>query len=355
MALATRSRAIAAGIDVHEYDAVTAEIEDLDAWSDGFRDAAVGHFTVAVEARAAGRQASAREAFRSASAWYFFAGAWPSPRVSTYQEAAQAHWAALELGDEPVQRIDGPRFRAVLRRPTGAADAPLVVLVPGLDGAKEELASLSDALLARGCATIAMDGPGQGELVGEVAPTADYASVVTEVLDAVAELPSGEWRPRTVGALACSIGGLYATASLAREPRLRAGVIVSGLVQAPPYEHLPPLIQGLLGARTTTEAEARNFVASLDITDLVPSISVPVLVVDGDADPLVNGDFTGAWIAGHVPGAQRWVISGGDHNVANARWKWLPGAADWLSATLREAAPSFELVPTPVQQEGEEA
>lgn len=338
MALATRSRAVAAGIDVHEYDAVTARIESLDAWSDGFRSAAARHAATAVHARDQDRLVSAREAFLTAAAWYFFAGAWPSARVSTYQKAAQAQWAAFELGQPPAERVDGHRFRGILRRPDEQDDAPLVVLVPGLDGAKEELSSLADALLARGCATFAIDGPGQGELVGELPPTADYPAVVGEALDALQARSTGSWRPAVVGILGCSIGGLYATASLARDERLRAGVVVSGLVKAPPYDDLPPLIQGLLAVRTTSGEEARRFVGSLDITGVVSSISVPVLVVDGDADPLVNGDFTGAWIAEHVAGAQRRVISGGDHNVANARGEWLPGAADWLAAALRAAA-----------------
>ncbi|WP_459984867.1 alpha/beta hydrolase [Nocardioides sp. AN3] len=337
MALGTRSRAVAAGIDVHEYDAIVAGIEKLDSWSDGFRDAAAKHAAAGVRARNDGRLVSARQSFLNAAVWYYFAGAWPSPRVSTYKEAAAALREALALAEPIAEHVDGPRFRGILRLPFVDEYTPLVVLVPGLDGAKEELTTLSDALLARGCATFAMDGPGQGELVGDVPPTADYAAVVTEALDAIEERAGGAWQPGSIGILGCSLGGFYATASLAHDPRLRAGVIVSGLVKAPPFEDLPPLIQGLLAVRTGTIDEARQFVASLDITERTHSISAPVFVVDGDADPLVQGDFTGAWIAENVAGAQRHVVHGGDHNVANARWEWLPCAADWLSATLRHA------------------
>ncbi|MBM7520054.1 alpha/beta hydrolase [Nocardioides nitrophenolicus] len=342
MTAATRSRAVAAGIDVHEYDAVTGALTSLDRWSDSFRDVAAGYVRTAVAAREQGLAVTSGEAFLTASAWYYFAGSWPSPRTSTYQEAAQAQAAALAVLDPGAERVEGDRFRGVLRRPA-TESAALVVLVPGLDGAKEELWSLAEALLARGCATLVLDGPGQGELVGVQAPTTDYPAVVREALDAVLPRFPDEGREVRAGILACSLGGLYATATLAAEPRLRAGVVVSGLVKVPPYADLPPLIQGLLTVRTGDEEGARRFTGSLDVTDAALAIDVPLLVVDGDADPLVHGDFTGRWLAEHVTGAERRVVAGGDHNIANARGRWLPGAADWLAQQL--GAPVVRAVP----------
>jgi alpha-beta hydrolase superfamily lysophospholipase len=332
MAAATRSRAVAAGIDVHEYDAVTATLTSLDDWCPTFRATAATHVRSAVRARDEGRTVTAGGAFLTASLWYYFAGSWPTSQVSTYQESAQAQRAALDLLDPTAERVEGDRFRGVLRRPDAhAGTAPLVVLVPGLDGAKEELFSISEALLARGCATFAIDGPGQGELVGVQPPAPDYPAVVGAALDRLADL-----LPTTpTGVLACSLGGLYATATLAVEPRLAAGVVVSGLVKAPPYDHLPPLIRALLGVRAASEEDVRAFAASLDVSEAAPAIEVPLLVVDGDADPLVNGDFTGQWLSEHVPDAQRRVVPGGDHNIANARGQWLPDAADWLVERLR--------------------
>lgn len=342
MAAATRSRAVAAGIDVHEYDAVTGALTSLDRWCDSFRDVAAGYVRTAVAAREEGLAVTSGEAFLTASAWYYFAGSWPNGRTGTYQEAAQAQAAALAVLDPGAERLEGDLFRGVLRRPA-TESAALVVLVPGLDGAKEELWSLAEALLARGCATLVLDGPGQGELVGVQPPTTDYPAVVREALDVAFARFEDEGREVRAGVLACSLGGLYATATLAREPRLRAGVVVSGLVRTPPYDDLPPLIQGLLTVRAGDEEGARRFTASLDVTAAALAIDVPLLVVDGDADPLVHGDFTGRWLAEQVPGAERRVVAGGDHNVANARGRWLPAAADWLAQQL--GAPVVSAVP----------
>ena len=51
----------------------------------------------------------------------------------------------------------------VLRAPRSAGPHPVVILVPGLDSAKEELRPTEQMFLDRGLATFAVDGPGQGE------------------------------------------------------------------------------------------------------------------------------------------------------------------------------------------------
>lgn len=344
MAFATRSRAVAAGIDVHEYDAVTGGLRSLDDWCETFRDVAASYLATAETAQAEGRIVTSGEAFLIASMWYYFAGSWPNPRTTTYQEAAQAQAAALKLLDPGAERVEGALFRGVLRLPSASDTAALVVLIPGLDGAKEELWPLSQALLARGCATVVIDGPGQGELVGLQAPTTDYPAVVREALDVVFARLGARGQDVRAGVLACSLGGLYATATLAAEPRLQAGVVVSGLVRVPSYDDLPPLIQGLLDVRAGDEDGARRFTGSLDVTGSAAGIDVPLLVVDGDADPLVRGEFTGRWLAEHVAGAERRVVPGGDHNVANARGRWLPAAADWLAQQLDAPADSASRV-----------
>ena len=49
-----------------------------------------------------------------------------------------------------------------LRRPRDVDKPPLVVLIPGLDSTKEEFFHWEDVFLARGMATLSLDGPGPG-------------------------------------------------------------------------------------------------------------------------------------------------------------------------------------------------
>lgn len=82
-----------------------------------------------------------------------------------------------------ARRMSGEGFTGWLR---GPADPPgTVVVVPGLDSAKEEFLDLVDALLARGPAVFAMDGPGQGVLAATTTFVPGYERVVGRVIDAL--------------------------------------------------------------------------------------------------------------------------------------------------------------------------
>src|SRR4029077_8860410 len=102
--------------------------------------------------------------------------------------------AAHELLDPTAERVeaplDGGRVVGNLRRPGGVDKAPLVVLIPGLDSTKEEFFHWEDVFLARGMATLSLDGPGQGETGFALDIRPDYEAAVGGLLDAVA--PPGE-------------------------------------------------------------------------------------------------------------------------------------------------------------------
>lgn len=342
MVAGTRSRVVGAGIDPYEYAAVTDRMTQLDDWPGAFRAAAQRHLEAAKTAQEAGRRQTARESYRLAGAWFYFAGATASAQVGTFREAADAQWASLQLGDEGerVARVRGQRFAGFLRVPAGhGGSGPLVVLVPGLDGAKDEYQSLTEEFVSRGVATLAIDGPGQGELVGVQPPTSDYAAVVTEAIDRASSGADVDWTPSAVGIMGLSLGAHYTLRALAQVERLVAGVVVSGFAKVG-WEAIAPLPRRLLLRRTDNEQSAVDFANTLDVSQLVPSITAPLMVVDGGQDPLVHGDFTGEWIAKSVQDGRRRFIEEGDHNVANARWLWLPDAIDWLTGHLTEAAVS---------------
>src|SRR5437660_470673 len=89
----------------------------------------------------------------------------------------------------------------------------------------ESIRTWEDVYLARGMATLSLDGPGQGEGgYGEGRMRPDYEAAVTAALDHLAgrdDLDMGR-----VGAIGISLGGHYAPRAAAGEPRLRAVVAV---------------------------------------------------------------------------------------------------------------------------------
>jgi len=74
---------------------------------------------------------------------------------------------------------------AYLRVPpaAGFGDPPVVIMVPGLDSTKEELQATAEYFLARGLATLAVDGPGQGEAEYELPIEPAYEKVATAAVD----------------------------------------------------------------------------------------------------------------------------------------------------------------------------
>lgn len=336
LAAGTRSRAVAAGLDGYEFDALVETIPDPERWPDVLREAASRHLETGDRAAEAGRLETAATAYRTASVWLYFAQAWPTASADGYGASARAQWRAISLREPQARRLSGDSFRAVLRHPAQAGPTgPVVLLVSGLDGAKEEQLAVSDVLLSRGLSTVAIDGPAQGELTTVQPFSPDFSRVVTEVIETLQSL-DGQWNPSSIGIWGSSLGGHYTVTALAREKRLAAGVVVSGFAKAG-WEAMGPYVRSLATIRAGSEEAAARFADSLDVTAEVSSIEAPVFLVDGGQDPLVNGPMTGSWISGEVRDGTYRFIEQGDHNVANARWLWLDDAADWIAGHLRPA------------------
>lgn len=324
-----RSRAIAGGIDSCEYDQVTASIESLHEWPARFRAAGHAHYLLGEDAGQAGRRVSAGQAFLAAAAWFHFTTILPSHDRAGHAEAGNAMRRALTYLDPTASVLHGRQFTGILRRPEVAPNPALVVVAPGMDSSKEEFHAVAEALLRRGVATLSIDGPGQGELATRSAPTAHYDLVVSEALDAV---QATGLVPSSIGILALSLGGYYAPVSLAREPRLSAGVAVSGPYRLVWDELLPFLVESL-ALRAGSITAARAFAERIDLTNIAATIEPPLLVVDGGMD-VIPGFINGQMLAEQAQRGEYLLIPEGDHLIGNARWKWLPYAADWLTEHL---------------------
>ncbi len=107
-------------------------------------------------------------------------------------------------------------------------------MVPGLDSTKEELQATAEYFLARGLATLAVDGPGQGEAEYELPIEPAYEKVATAAVDFLQDR-AGLDADRT-GLFGVSLGGYYAARAAAYEKRLRAVVALAG-----PYRLRPGL------------------------------------------------------------------------------------------------------------------
>src|SRR5947207_2872689 len=146
--------------------------------------------------------------------------AMPDARI----EAAITHWAPRFTS----QGVDPSDFALAgnLRRPHAADPAPLVLLLPGLDSAKEEFPRWEEVFLVRGLATFSLDGPGQGETGERSSIYPNYEVAVTAAIDALQGREGIDLE--RIGAAGVSLGGYYAPRAAAYEKRLKAVVGISG-------------------------------------------------------------------------------------------------------------------------------
>lgn len=314
------TRATGAGVDPHEYRRVTDSLASVADWGPSFLRTGQSHLRRAEEA---GSARSAGEHLLLAARWFHLATL--APYAQAHRAAAEADRAlgrALGILEPTARRVSGEGFTGWLRGPSRAPGT--VVVVPGLDSAKEEFLDLVDALLARGLAVFAMDGPGQGVLSATTTFVPDYERVVGRVVDAIGV-------PR-VGLVGLSLGGYFAARAAALEPRVAAVATVSGPFRLD-WDELPPPVRDVMGLRAGGAAAAREFVRHVDLADLAPRIAAPLLVVDGGRD-VIPGVTNGEPLARLAPHGTYLSVPHGDHLVGNARSDWLPRLCDHITHTL---------------------
>ncbi|MEU7726897.1 alpha/beta fold hydrolase [Streptomyces sp. NPDC040724] len=322
-AAAQWTRATGAGVDPHEYRRVTDGLTSVADWGPAFHR--TGHDYLG-RAEDAGSSRSAGEYLLMAARWFHLATLAPYPYPDAHRAAGEADHAlgrALTVLEPGARRVSGEGFTGWLR---GPSDAPgTVVVVPGLDSAKEEFLDLVSALLARGLAVFAMDGPGQGVLAATTTFVPDYERIVGRAVDAL-----GAAR---VGLVGLSLGGYFAARTAALEPRVAAVATVSGPFRLD-WAELPPPVRDIMAQRAGGADAAHAFARDVDLAALAPRISAPLLVVDGGQD-VIPGVTNGEPLARLAPHGTYLSVPHGDHLLGNARPDWLPRLSDHIAHALR--------------------
>lgn len=251
--------------------------------------------------------AAAAALYMKASGLYFM-GRFPCPNHPAKQRCAvmerETYLAAARYWEVPVVQVkipfqgrsgEGTEIVFLYRRPPGIARPPVVVMWGGVDAWKEQMTGASDALLAKGIATIAMDNAGTGE------------SPVRGVLDAERQFlavfawasAQADLRGEKVGCLGRSFGGYWATKLAHTHPEKIAGAVNWGggahymfqpdWVEASrfPDSYLMELVETrsrMLGAGN--DQEYIDFFKRLSLLDqgVLDQPCAPLLLVNGKED-----------------------------------------------------------------------
>ena len=292
---------------------------------------------------AQGRTAAGqRSFFRYASACYRFGqAALPADTADKRALHGSMVWAfgQAALHDEPVtEKVEiawrGGRLCGWLARPAGVERPPVVIIMGGFDGWREEYWPGAEQLLRRGIAAFLVDGPGQGEtrLVHGLYFDADFHRAFSVMADTLLADPRLGDR---VGIWGNSLGGFLAARTVASDPRFAALCVNGGTVRPIELPERFPRFWSKVEALAGSADRARAVMQALDLGPLAASITCPLLQLHGAPDTVfllenARGIFDGA----ASPDKTLLVWDDGDHCIYNHSEEKNLVVAEWFASRL---------------------
>ncbi len=336
-------RFVANGVNLTDFEEVTGSISSWDDWCRAWSARAAVHESLGRDALAGKKFITAAEHLSRAAVTYHFAKflfVQDVPQMrDAHLKAVECRRLALPFLDPPGERVEipyeGKRLFGILRKPNGVARPPVVVMAMGLDSAKEEMDAYERTFLERGVATLAFDGPGQGEGEYDFAIRGDYEVAVKAVIDHIET--RRDLDADRVGMWGVSLGGYYAPRAAAFEPRVKACIALSG-----PYdfsEHwndLPELTREAFRVRShcATPEEARARAATLSLREVASRIACPIFIMTGKLDRIIPWQHAER-LAREVKGpVELLIIEDGNHVANNRGYRYRPQTADWMAEQL---------------------
>jgi len=227
-------RFIANGVPLTDFHEAIRKIDKWDDWCRVWAARAKLHEAMGRDALDKHHDISAGEHLQTAGVLYHFAKFVfvedMAQLNAAHAKAVDCRTLALPHIDPPGERVaipyEGHTLYGVLRRPTGVQRPPVVVMCMGMDSAKEEMATNEYHFLRRDIATLAFDGPGQGEAEYDLPIRPDYEKAVSAVCDFIETRTDLD--AARIAVWGVSFGGYYAPRAAAFEKRLKACIAISG-------------------------------------------------------------------------------------------------------------------------------
>jgi pimeloyl-ACP methyl ester carboxylesterase len=336
-------RFVASGVPLADFEQVTAGITHWDEWCGAWSARGAVHEELGHRALTEGYRCTAGKHFTRAALCYHFGKFMFVHKFSemrrAHEEVVKCRNLALPLLDPPGERVEisfiNNQLYGILRKPASALKPPVVVLCVGLDSTKEEMDVYENLFLARGMATLAFDGPGQGEGEYDLPIRGDYEKPVAAVVDYIES--RADLDKQRIGILGVSLGGYYSARAAAFEKRIKACLSLSG-----PYSWVE-VFDGRnelsreafrVRAHCKTMEEARERAMTLTLHGVAKSITCPIYIVAGEFDRLTppsNAERIAAEVSG--PKVLN-IVAGGNHVVNNRRYMYETQTADWMGQQL---------------------
>lgn len=334
------------GVPLADFQEVTASVERWEDWCGAWSARAAIHEALGDQALAEGCKLSAGEHYTRAAVCYHFG---KFLFVNDMVQMKKAHAKAVECRNKalpllrpPGERVaiayEGKQLYGILRKPAQVARPPVVVMCMGLDSAKEEMDDYENRFLKRGVATLAFDGPGQGEAEYDFAICPEYEKPVKAVVDYIEA--RSDLDAQRVGIWGVSLGGYYAPRAACFEKRIKACVALSGAFErSTSFEGRPIINVEAFRVRTKSAnlEEAGRIAARMTLKGHARNITCPIYIVAGTKDRLTPHSHAEK-LAAEVSGpCVLSVIEGGNHVVNNYWYRYRDQTADWMAEQLGAA------------------
>ena len=262
----------------------------------------------------------------------------PALKRETHDRKVSVFKRAAPLLDPPLEPVkitfDGIEMPGYLRLPSARAAAPCVILLGGLDTTKEDYMVVNDLCAERGLATLAFDGPGQGETLFRMPWRRDFERSIGAVLDYLDTRPEID-RDR-IGIIGRSTGGFYAPKVAATDTRIKAAVAWGAMYHLRNLASIPAVTRDgfLFVSGSKSVDEALRFFECINLEGVASKIRCPLLGVHGGLDtitPMENASRLAAEAGGPVE-TLIWEDSG--HCCHDRAHIVRPGMADFMLRRL---------------------
>jgi pimeloyl-ACP methyl ester carboxylesterase len=335
-------RFVSNGVDLSDFNATLARIQTWSQWLTEWAVTARYYEALAQQAEAANRALSAAEAWRRAAlCWHFGKFVFmedPDQALYAQRRLTEDYQKGMWALEPPAQRVEIPyngiHMAALLRLPAGATRPPVVMMLPGLDSTKEEVQTTADFFLRRGLATLAVDGPGQGETEALLPIDPAYERATQAVMDWIKG--RDELDHERVGVFGVSLGGYYSIRTAAFVPGIKAAIDLAGIYSmAEHWDERPPMTRATFTRRSgaADEAEGRERARAMTLAGATQHVHCPLLIVHGTRDTIVP--FSDAErIHAEIPSAEMAAFPDSNHGCTDRVFASRSLMADWLAERL---------------------
>jgi 2,6-dihydroxypseudooxynicotine hydrolase len=334
------------GVTAGDFGRITQGLPGWDQWCSAWSAVAAEHEQLGRDALAAGQRLSAGAHLARAAVYYHFAKFLfvtdMAQLRAAHSRAVRCLTDALPYLDPPGRRaeipFDGSRLAGVLREPAGEGPHPVMIMIPGLDSAKEEFGTTEELFLQRGIATFSVDGPGQGEAEYDLAIRPDWEVPGAAIIDYLSGVPSLD--PDRIGVWGVSLGGYYAPRVASGDHRVKACVALAGpFAFGDSFASTPGLTREAfqVRAKAPDAAAAAASAAGLSLAGRAGQIRCPLLAVTGKLDRLIPWQDAQRLVDEAGGPAELLLLEHGNHGCANLAPFHRYATADWAAARLAAA------------------